>query len=506
MLTKRKIQITIFLVFAILLLVNLLSTKLFFRLDFTEDQRYSLSDATLNILENLNEPVTITAFFSENLPPDVAKVRQDFRDLLVEYSNKSGNMVVYEFVNPNENQEVEMKAQQNGIQPLMINVRERDQLKQQRAYLGAIIQLGEKKEVIPFLQPGAAMEYALSTGIKKLSVDVKPKIVFLQGNNEPSIEEMVQLREQLNVLYDVDTITLENKTVPAEIKTLVVINPKDTLSQNVFNNLDEFLSRGGNIVAAYNSVDGDLQNGMGNVVNSNFGDWLKQKGIEVEKNFLIDVNCSNVMVRQQQGGFSFSTPISFPYIPIITNFTEHPITEGLENVVMPFVSPIKLSVVDTSISVIPLALTSDKTGIQNAPLYFDVSKDWGAADFGMSALPIAVVLERKLSGNTKSRLIVFSDGDFIINGAGQRPQQLQPDNVNLMANSIDWLSDDTGLVELRTKGVSARPIDPTLEDGTKLVIKYLNFLLPIILIIVYGIYRYQVNLRKKNKLMSESYV
>ena len=317
---------------------------------------------------------------------------------------------------------------------------------------------------------------------------------------------MVQLREQLNVLYDVDTITLENKTVPAEIKTLVVINPKDTLSQNVFNNLDEFLSRGGNIVAAYNSVDGDLQNGMGNVVNSNFGDWLKQKGIEVEKNFLIDVNCSNVMVRQQQGGFSFSTPISFPYIPIITNFTEHPITEGLENVVMPFVSPIKLSVVDTSISVIPLALTSDKTGIQNAPLYFDVSKDWGAADFGMSALPIAVVLERKLSGNTKSRLIVFSDGDFIINGAGQRPQQLQPDNVNLMANSIDWLSDDTGLVELRTKGVSARPIDPTLEDGTKLVIKYLNFLLPIILIIVYGIYRYQVNLRKKNKLMSESYV
>ena len=178
MLTKRKIQITILLVFAILILVNLLSTKLFFRLDFTEDKRYSLSDATENILENLNEPVTVTAYFSEDLPPDISKVRQDFRDLLVEYSNKSGSMVVYEFVNPNENQEDEMKAQQNGIQPLMINVRERDQLKQQRAYLGAIVQLGEKKEVIPFIQPGAAMEYALSTSIKKLSVDVKPKIAL----------------------------------------------------------------------------------------------------------------------------------------------------------------------------------------------------------------------------------------------------------------------------------------------------------------------------------------
>jgi gliding-associated putative ABC transporter substrate-binding component GldG len=506
MLTKRKIQITILLVFAILVLVNLLSTKLFFRLDFTEDKRYSLSDATENILENLNEPVTVTAYFSEDLPPDISKVRQDFRDLLVEYSNKSASMVVYEFVNPNENQEDEMKAQQNGIQPLMINVRERDQLKQQRAYLGAIVQLGEKKEVIPYIQPGAAMEYALSTSIKKLSVDVKPKIAFLQGNGEPGLNELIQLREQLSVLYDVDTTTLNNKQVPADVKTLVIINPKDTIAENVFNNLDEFLSRGGNIVAAYNSVEGDLQNGSGNAVETNFGDWLKTKGIEVEKNFLIDVNCSNVMVRQQQGGFSFSTPVSFPYIPIITSFSDHPVTEGLENVVMPFVSPIKLTQTDTSITVTPLAVTSSKSGVLNPPLFFDVSKDWSETDFGLASLPVAVAVEGNLVGNVKSKLIVFSDGDFIVNGSGQRPQQLQPDNVNLMSNSIDWLSDDTGLVELRTKGVSARPIDPTLEDGTKLFIKYLNFLLPIILIIAYGIFRYQKNLRKKNKLMSESYV
>jgi len=506
MLTKRKIQITILLVFAILVLVNLLSTKLFFRLDFTEDKRYSLSDATENILENLNEPVTVTAYFSEDLPPDISKVRQDFRDLLVEYSNKSGSMVVYEFVNPNENQEDEMKAQQNRIQPLMINVRERDQLKQQRAYLGAIVQLGEKKEVIPYIQPGAAMEYALSTSIKKLSVDVKPKIAFLQGNGEPGLNELTQLREQLSVLYDVDTTTLNNKLVQSDVKTLVIINPKDTIAENVFNNLDEFLSRGGNIVAAYNSVEGDLQNGSGNAVETNFGDWLKTKGIEVEKNFLIDVNCSNVMVRQQQGGFSFSTPVSFPYIPIITSFSDHPVTEGLENVVMPFVSPIKLTQTDTSITVTPLAVTSSKSGVLNPPLFFDVSKDWSETDFGLASLPVAVAVEGNLVGNVKSKLIVFSDGDFIVNGSGQRPQQLQPDNVNLMSNSIDWLSDDTGLVELRTKGVSARPIDPTLEDGTKLFIKYLNFLLPIILIIAYGIFRYQKNLRKKNKLMSESYV
>ena len=81
MLTKRKIQISIAFVIGILILVNFLSDKFFLRLDFTEDQRYSLSDATLNILDELNSPVTISAYFSEDLPPDIAKVRRDFKDL-----------------------------------------------------------------------------------------------------------------------------------------------------------------------------------------------------------------------------------------------------------------------------------------------------------------------------------------------------------------------------------------------------------------------------------------
>ena len=119
---------------------------------------------------------------------------------------------------------------------------------------------------------------------------------------------------------------------------------------------------------------------------------------------------------------------------------------------------------------------------------------------------IAVAASGKLSGNTNSKLIVFGSGRFIVNGAGQSAQKLQPDNVNIVSNAIDWLSDDTGLIQLRTKGVTARPIDSSLEDGTKTLLKYLNFLLPILLVIGYGIFRYQMNLKKKNKLMSENYV
>ncbi|MCU0413285.1 MAG: GldG family protein, partial [Ignavibacteriaceae bacterium] len=169
MLTRKKVRTSILLVLGILFLVNLIASRFFFRLDYTADQRYTLSNATKDILSQLSEPVTISAYFSEDLPPNVEQVRQDFRDMLIEYSSNSDGLIVYEFINPSENQESEMKAQQSGIQPIMINVRERDQMKQQRAYLGALVQMGDRKEVIPFIQPGAAMEYSLSTNIKKLS-------------------------------------------------------------------------------------------------------------------------------------------------------------------------------------------------------------------------------------------------------------------------------------------------------------------------------------------------
>ncbi len=102
-------------------------------------------------------------------------------------------------------------------------------------------------------------------------------------------------------------------------------------------------------------------------------------------------------------------------------------------------------------------------------------------------------------------MVVIADGDFPVNGTGQQVQKLKPDNVNLLVNAIDWLSDDTGLIELRTKGVTSRPLDQ-VEDGRKALIKWLNFLLPILLIIIYGIFRMQRNRNIRMKRMEEDYV
>lgn len=507
MLTKRKVQTTLFLIVAILILVNVLSTRYFFRIDLTGDQRYSLSDATKDILKNIDEPITVTAYFSEGLPPDIEKVRQDFKNLLIEYSNRSDGEVVYEFVNPNADQEIEMKAQQSGISPIMINVRDKDQLKQQKAYLGALIQMGDKKEIIPFIQPCAAMEYALSSGIKKISMDVRPVVGLLQGHGEPGLGALQQLRMQLSVMYDVNPFNLtDTNGVPNNSNTVVIIAPTDSVIERDFIYLDEFLARGGRLLVAINSVKGNFQTASGELVSTGFSSWLSKYGVSIEENFVLDANCSSVMVQQQQGMFRMNTPVSFPYLPIISKFSDHPITKGLESVTLPFASSLTIVPKDTTVSFVTLATTSEKASLETLPLYFNISKQWGSNDFQMSTIPVAVAIEGNLANNTLSKMVIFSDGDFAVNGEGQGAQQLQPDNVSLMTNAIDWLSDDTGLIELRTKGVTSRPLDAQLEDGTKAIIKYGNFLFPIILIILFGVIRSQYKKKIRNIIKSTDYV
>jgi ABC-type uncharacterized transport system involved in gliding motility auxiliary subunit len=121
----------------------------------------------------------------------------------------------------------------------------------------------------------------------------------------------------------------------------------------------------------------------------------------------------------------------------------------------------------------------------------------------MSGIVVAGILEGKLSGESNSRIILVSDGDFAVNGS-QRGNQLPQDNVSLMVNSIDWLSDDTGLIDLRTKEITSRPVKE-MSDGTRAFLKWFNFLLPILLIIVYELIRMQINRNKRIKRMEVSY-
>lgn len=504
---KRSNVISRVLIFiGILVVANLISDKLYLRLDFTADKRYTLSDATKDILEDLDDVITVTAYFTEDLPPQLQKSRKDFEDLLIEYENRSGGNVVYEFINPNEDEAEEQKAQQKGISPVMVNVTEKDQVKQMRAYLGAVLQMGEKTEIIPMIQPGAGMEYSLTTSIKKISVMDKPKIAFLQGHGEPSPNASVQVLQQLAVLYDVEPYSItDTADIPAYFKTIAIINPTDTFPDGDFAKLDKYLSTGGGIYLAYSNLQTSLQSQYLNALpDIGIMGWLADKGITMNNQYVIDANCGSVSVRQQNGPFIMNRQIEFPYFPIISKFSEHPAARGLEGIIMPFVSAISYLPKDSTIHINPLAFSSENSGVVNTPAYIDIQKEWTKSDFNAPSQVIAIAAEGPLAGVAKSKLVVIANGAFAVNGEGQQQQQVNQDNVNLASNSIDWLSDDTGLIDLRTKGITSRPLEQ-IEDAERNMYKWGNFAIPILFIIGIALFRRQRYARKRQAWIQGNY-
>lgn len=499
MLDKRRFNYYIVLMLGILVLVNVLANRFFVRIDFTEDQRYTLSETTKDILEGITEPVTVTAYFSEGLQPQFDQLRKDFKDLLAEYASRSNQQVVYEFINPNKDAMQEQKAVQAGIQTVMINAREKDQSTTKKAFMGAVIQIGEATETIPFIQPGAQMEYALTTAIKKMTVPEKAAIGFITGHGEPGLHELMQVSQGLDVLYVPEEVTLSDSVNLSKYKTIAWIHPQDSIPEEHFKYIDAYLQQGGNLFISFNKVDAQLQQGMGFAKYTGMGDWLAGKGLTVGEDFVLDANCGSVNVQQRQGIFTVNRPISFPYLPILSNFAEHPITEGLGTMIMQFGSSLNFTG-DSTKTFTPLVFTSDKSGTQAAPVYFNIEKQWTDQDFTSPRLTVAGLLKEN-----NHQIVVITDGDLAINGSGENMHQVQPDNANFVVNAIDYMSDDTGLIQLRSKQVKMRPLDQ-LDEADKNFLKILNFALPLIIILAIGIYRYQKRKYTRLKRKGENYV
>ncbi len=512
MLTKSSLRLRVFLVIAIIILLNIVMSRFFVRLDFTGDKIYTLSDATENVLKDLDKTATVTAYFSEELPVPFQKVKRDFRDMLVEYANLSGGNVVYEFVNPNENDEMEQQARADGIVYRDVQVNKRDQATLQRVYMGAKIQYDDKSEAIPIIMPNKSAEYDLTSKISKMAVANKPKVGFVTGHSEATPATMIQVREELNVTFDVETTSLLDSSVVNNYQALVVVAPVDSFSQEEITRLDDFLGMGKGVLLALNRVDIDMQNNLAaKGVTTGLETWLGSKGINVKENFVKDKECSQISVPVQQEiipGFPMMTyqQIQFPYIPIVKKFDqEHEISKGLEQMVLPFTSSLEY-VGDSKVNFHPIVFSSDQSGAVDLPYSFigDVQKKLNEYSFSDANLVIGATVEGKLAGDTDARMVVFGDGDFGVNGQGQQMQQLPPDNVSLFVNSVNWLVNNVGLNSLRTKEIQSRPIKK-LSDGERQFIKWGNFLLPIVLIVIYGVIRTIFRNRKRSQWAKERY-
>ncbi len=514
---KRESAIQVVLILGIAITANLLADEMVTRFDLTENNRYTLSQPSIDIAESLEDPVTVTAYFSEDVQPRLEQVRNELLNFLEEFRAYSDNNLEYTFVNPNEDETSEKEAQDQGIRPVTVNVRERDQMSQKRAYLGAVFKYQGKTEVVPFIQPNSSLEYTIASKIKQLTIENKPKIGLLQGHGEPPQSEMQQLTQELNQRYQIaDVSGLDTTSVPADIETLLIIRPEQQLSQNELLAIDQYLMSGGNVVFAVNRVKTEIRMGMASAQDNGINQLLSAYNIPLQPNLLKDANASTIRVQQNRGGFQVVNNVRYPYLPQVTNFSNHPVSEGLESVVFQFVSTLDTTRIDSAQTLSVLASSSEKAGIDSGRFNLNPNQNWSPESFAQSYLPLAAAVEGRfqsafanvdtvdvpLKQSRETSLVVFGDGDFVINGPQQQSQQLPADNVSLMVNTVDWLADDTGLISLRTQQVTDRSLSQ-VSDSTTTILKYTNLFLPILLILGFGFFRYQSRKTRRKKWIEE---
>ncbi len=436
----------ILLIIEVLVLINLFSCQLSSDSELAEKAKFPVSQASINIVGKLKEPITITAYFSSSQPQQIDKIHTHFESMFFEYARLSNGMINFEIIEPTT-EEKQQEAIENGIQPLVLNIRKKDQSQQQRIFSGIILQTNEKKEVLPVLISDIGLEYTLTTAIKKLSIVEKPSIGLVQGHGEPALSDLQQIYQSLSTLYTLENIDLEVVTaIPNRFQAIAIIAPKDQIPANQIAKLDAYYNTGGKIMLNLNRVSGDLQTKQGITITTGLENWLQNKGIEIENKFLVDANCGSITIQQQQDTILVNVPIEFPFFPLISTFSDHPITTGLTQIIMPYASPIHYTE-DNSTTFIPIAFSSNQSASLKPPIEFNMEKNWTTVELSAANLVVGGVLENKTTG---SKLVIFGDGDFAI--AGQLSGQ-QTDNSNLLVNSINWLSDDTDLFTLRNKRV-----------------------------------------------------
>jgi gliding-associated putative ABC transporter substrate-binding component GldG len=495
------------LLIAALVLVNLIGQRFKFRFDLTADKRFSLSPATINLLSGLPEAVTVSAYFTEKMPPDLAIARQDFKDLLVEYATRSNGNLVFEFIDPNSADSLKLKAQQEGIQPLLATTREKDRAENLEVYMGCVVRMGERKTVVPAIQQGSALEWAVSSAIKEVSILEKPVVGLVQGHGETSLQELNQLVQSLSVMYSVQpTAIYDSVPIHERFQALVFINPIDSIPPMQLDRLHDFLARGKGAVFAYESVRSDLGSSpVAEMRYTGLEPWLEQHGLRIDQRIVVDQRCNQVQVMQQMGQFTMPVPIAFHYFPVLNGFAEHPVSQGLDVVVFQFCSPILPSLRDSTLRFTPFLFTSERSGAVASPQIIELRKQWTEADFPLGPQTVGAEVAGAFGNGPEGRLVLFTNGGFCNSGSSDRPMQMNPGNLNLMVNAVDRASGQNDLLGLRGKEINYRPIDE-LSDGARAAFKWMNLLLPVVVAVAYGLGRRAWRRAQRRKRMAADHV
>jgi len=511
-------------VIAIVVVVNLIGMRIFTRADLTENGIYTLSKASRRVVGNLEDRLTVKAYFTKDLPPPYNANSRYVNDALEDYRAYSRGNFVYEFVDPADEQKLEEEAQRYRIQPVQVNVMEKDNVQLKKVYMGLVMIYGDKHETIPLVQDVGNFEYEMTSAIKRLVADQLPKVGFLGGFGTPDIgQDMRAVTTALAKHYEIVPVSCAsgNSLIDQSIGVLCIVQPKEALDEWTKFCVDQYIMRGGKVGWFVNKVKADIQASMASGLQLGIDDMTRTYGFSIANNLVTDLNASMINVQQQQGFFMITNMVRYPAFPRITDINRtNPMVKDLQELALFFPSSIDtIPPAKGSVLYTPLFQSSQLTKVQSGRFDINPMAQARKEDYtgGPKLLGVALIgsfasayetkpvphpadstamtpVVQVMTQSPETRMVVIGDGNFI---QGQFAGGAGP---ILFLNAVDWLSQDSDLMTIRSRDATTRPLKPDITDAGKRTVKYADMLVPPVLTLVVGLARWTVRRNRRKEL------
>lgn len=547
---KNRLKKLLYILVAIVA-INCGSNYLYKRFDLTSDQRFTLSDVSLNSISKIKEPVYIDVFLDGNLPPNFKRLQAEARQLLEEYSALNHNIVV-RFNNPLKDEEVaEQYAQEMisyGMIPTNVQINTQGKKEQIQIFPWAIANINEKSVKIPLLlnnygnnpeeninQSVQLLEYAFTDGLEKLTSEKKQSIAILKGNGQIGDKYMADYLLGLKEYYALGEFNLDSlkNDLPKTLENLkrfdaaIIAKPTEAFSDEEKYILDQYIMQGGKTMWLIDKVHIDLdhlanddQVALAAPMDLNLDDLFFKYGVRINPRLIQDLFSTPVTAKNEDGS---DLPIDWLYSPTVRTESNHLINKNVNLIKLEFAN--QIDTLNNGIKKTVILKSSPITKVVGAPVLVGLNqfmRELEEEEFKSGEQIVGTLLEGSFTSVFKNRvkpfkinqpiengkankMIVIADGDIInytyankkllINGYDQWTQQVYG-NKNFLTNAMNYLLDDNGIVKIRGKQIELPTLDTrkVTKEYTATQIKTIG--IPLVLLAIFGFAFYYIRKKK----------
>jgi gliding-associated putative ABC transporter substrate-binding component GldG len=539
---------TLLVTIAVLIALNIAGTFIFHRFDLTKDKRYTLSPTSLNILKQVHNPLSIKIYMQGDLPAEFKRLEQETQQLLEEFQAYNKN-IYFEFVNPMENEDESMdiikELYRKGLTPINITVDDKGKQSQAMVFPWAIATYDNKEVNIPLLknQMGASttqkvigsvqhLEYSIADALNKITKEKQKKVAIIKGNGEMKEIFMAKFLMQIRESYHIGPFTLDSvaKNPMGTLDALkkydlaIIAKPTEAFTDSEKQVLDQFIINGGKTLWLVDQVNAEmdsLYNQSGATLafprDLNLNDMFFKYGFRINPDLVKDEQGSPIKLASgEQGSATQYQQFNWKYAPQVYPESKHPIVKNLGGIKFDFANPI--DTLKNGIKKTVLLQSSPYSKKIGTPAEINlniVTEETSPKDYiNKGNLPLSVLLEGDfhsmyenrvlpfeqktfLTKGKATKMIVISDGDLVRNqldknlapvelGYDQRSGNLY-DNKDFLMNCVNYLLDDTGLINIRSRDLNLPLLDKEKVYQEYSITQFITIGLPILILLVFGI-------------------